>query len=419
MRKQVLVIAPHGSYRTVPFITVAKSMNLDILIASEGKHSIVDFYANGLHINLHDLPEALTLIKEEAKNKPFVGIIGTDDSSTELAAQAAQALNLPHNTVAAVQFTRRKDFARQRLYENGVRVPKHTRIDLNSPVSTQIDSIEFPCVIKPIALSASQGVIRADNQQEFFLACERIRRIVIKENIDRELQRFLLVESFIPGIEVAVEGLLNSGQFQLLAIMDKPDPLNGPYFEETYYITPSRLSGETQQKICEEVSLACQAYGLREGPVHAECRINYEGVWILEVAARTIGGLCSRLLHFSTGYHLEELVLRHAMGDPIELKISAEAAGVLMIPISKGGILRRVEGITAAQQVTHIEQIDIQIREGYELVPLPEGSSYLGFIFARGPSPDSVEEALRTAHQCLNFVIAPIWKGTVEFNSQT
>ena len=158
---------------------------------------------------------------------------------------------------------------------------------------------------------------------------------------------------------------------------------------------------------------------MREGPVHAECRINYEGVWILEVAARTIGGLCSRLLHFSTGYHLEELVLRHAMGDPIELKISAEAAGVLMIPISKGGILRRVEGITAAQQVTHIEQIDIQIREGYELVPLPEGSSYLGFIFARGPSPDSVEEALRTAHQCLNFVIAPIWKGTVEFNSQT
>jgi biotin carboxylase len=207
--------------------------------------------------------------------------------------------------------------------------------------------------------------------------------------------------------------MLKGGELQVLAVFDKPDPLHGPYFEETYYITPSRHARDTLNELHHTVLAACSAYGLQEGPVHAECRINADGVWILEVAARTIGGLCGRLLQFGTGYSLEELVLAQAMGKTLPLETSQQGAGVLMIPIPQAGILKRVEGILAAQRVPYIESVEIQLREGHELVPLPEGSSYLGFIFARAPSARQAEQALREAHACLNIVVAPLWKVSI------
>ncbi len=209
-----------------------------------------------------------------------------------------------------------------------------------------------------------------------------------------------------------MEGLLTRGRLEILAIFDKPDPLDGPYFEETYYVTPSRLEATVQAAIQQQVQNACRAYGLREGPIHAECRVNEEGAWILEVAARTIGGLCGQLLRFGTGYSLEELVLAHAMARPLSKDLNREGAGVLMIPVPQAGILRRVEGVMAAQRVPYVEEVVIQVREGYELVPWPEGSSYLGFIFARAPTPEQAERALREAHSCLNIVVAPLWKLT-------
>ncbi|MGW8229337.1 MAG: ATP-grasp domain-containing protein, partial [Gammaproteobacteria bacterium] len=243
---------------------------------------------------------------------------------------------------------------------------------------------------------------------------QRIQAMLQQEtHLDPDVARLLLVETFIPGAEVAVEGMLTAGKLRVLTVFDKPDPLDGPYFEETYYTTPSRHGPDVLDSLEQTVQAACTTYGLREGPVHAECRLNADGVWLLEVAARTIGGLCGRLLQFGTGYSLEELVLAQAMGKDLPIEIAQQGSGVLMIPIPKAGILKRVEGILAAQRIPYIESVEIQIREGHELVPLPEGSSYLGFIFARAPSAAQAEAALRAAHACLNIVVAPLWKVNV------
>lgn len=406
---RILLIAPHGSYRTAPFLKAARRLDVEVLIASEGKHSLVSAYAQGLHINLADTEAALDAILQEAVLRPFAGIIGTDDASTELAAQASAALNLPHNPIKAVRLARRKDLARACLAEAGLAVPGHIRLDLTQPLAIQMETVRYPCVLKPLALSASRGVIRVDDPKAFVQACARIG-VILSHIHDAEERRYVLAEDFIPGREVAVEGLLTAGRLTILAIFDKPDPLDGPFFEETYYITPSRLDTHTQQALSRSVNQACAAYRLREGPIHAECRINEYGVWILEVAARTIGGLCARLLQFGTGYDLEQLVLMHAMGARPAVNASNDAAGVLMIPIPRAGILRRVEGVMAAGRVPFIEEVVIYVREGYELIPLPEGSSYLGFIFARAPSPAQVEAALRAAHECLLIVVMPLWK---------
>jgi biotin carboxylase len=258
-------------------------------------------------------------------------------------------------------------------------------------------------------MSASRGVIRVNSRDELLRACARIERI-LDGDAHGEEGRYLLVERFIPGFEVAVEGLLSAGELEILAVFDKPDPLDGPFFEETYYVTPTRLDGATQVTLRTRILEACRAYGLTHGAIHAECRINDEGVWILEVASRTIGGLCGRLLRFGTGYGLEELVLMHALGEPLAPRRQGGAAGVLMIPIPRAGILRRVEGLMAAERVPHIEEVRIEVREGYEIVPLPEGASYLGFIFARAPNAAEAERALRAAHAHLRIVVAPLWK---------
>lgn len=411
---RVLVIAPHGSYRTSSFIAAAHRVGVRVLLVSEGKHSIVSDYARGLHIDPSDEAAALELILSEAANEPVAGIVGTDDSTTELAAEAARQLGLPHNPPSAVQLTRRKDKARACLSAAGLPVPAHRCLSLSHSIQEQIAGVVYPAVIKPVGLSGSRGVMRVNNPGELNLAVQRLQAMLQQErHSDPDLANLILVEKFIPGDEVAVEGMLRGGELQVLAVFDKPDPLNGPYFEESYYITPSRHARDTLDQLHHTVQAACSAYGLEEGPVHAECRLNADGVWILEVAARTIGGLCGRLLQFGTGYCLEELVLAQAMGKALSIETSSQGAGVLMIPIPQAGVLKRVEGILAAQRVPYIESVEIQLREGHELIPLPEGNSYLGFIFARAPSAEQAERALRQAHACLKIVVAPLWKVSI------
>ncbi|HID49736.1 MAG TPA: ATP-grasp domain-containing protein [Chromatiales bacterium] len=411
---RVLVMAPHGSYRTAAFVAAARRLGVEVLIASEGRHSIVSDYARGLHIDFADEAAALDSIRQAATRTPFAGIVGTDDSTVELAARSAAVLGLPHNPPAAVRYGRRKDQARACLQAAGLNVPVHRRLDLDAPLSPQLADLEYPVVVKPVSLSASRGVIRADHETALRQAIDRIRVMLRHEKpADPELTRWLLIEEYIPGQEVALEGMLHAGNLDVLAVFDKPDPLEGPCFEETYYTTPSRHPGAVLAELERQVQAACAAYGLREGPVHAECRINDQGVWIIEVAARSIGGLCGRLLRFGTGYSLEELVLAQAMGKRLPAGDPDGGAGVLMIPIPQAGILKRIEGLLDARRVPGIESIDIQIREGHELVPLPEGNSYLGFLFARADTPAEAEAALREAHACLNIVVAPLWKARV------
>ncbi|MGH8551460.1 MAG: ATP-grasp domain-containing protein [Methylococcales bacterium] len=406
------MIAPKDSYRTAPYIESALAIGIDILIASEGRHSMVSAVAEGLHIDLNDPLRSLEFIEKEARNGSFHGVIATDDSTTEMASLVAQRLGLAHNRPEAVRIARRKDLARATLKKASVQVPDFLCICLDRALNPQITGIPFPCVVKPLAMSGSRGVIRCDDSDQLLSALRRVEAI-IAEAVDESERRNILVEAFIPGFEIALEGILRHGELDVLAIFDKPDPLDGPFFEETYYITPTRLEQPVRDRVHSQVEQACRAYGLVEGPIHAECRINPQGVWILELAARTIGGLCSRLFRYGVGYSLEELVLRHAMGVPLKRPEMTDAAGVLMIPIPKAGVLRRVEGVAAAVAVPYIQELVIQVREGYELVPLPEGSSYLGFIFAVAPDAQQAEQALRDAHARLNIVVAPLWKGVV------
>jgi biotin carboxylase len=320
-------------------------------------------------------------------------------------------LGLPHNPPQAARYSRRKDLSRRALTDAGVPVPGFRVLELDHPLGPQLDGVTLPGVIKPLSLSASRGVIRVDTEADVIAACVRVEKILAKESLaDDYAPRHLLLEDFIPGPEVALEGLLHKGELDVLVIFDKPDPLDGPYFEETYYTTPSRHPEPVQQQLIACAQAACNGLGLQEGAVHAELRISADGPVILEVASRTIGGECARLLTFGTGHTLEELVIAHAIEQPLPVVPCAGGAGVLMLPIPGAGILRRIEGINAARAVPGVEEVLVSIRDGYQLVPLPEGGSYLGFIFAHAASADEAETALRTAHAKLNVVIAPLMR---------
>ncbi len=406
MGSRLLLIAQPGSYRIVPYLAAAKQMQLEVLIASRGEYSLISEVYDGLHIDFDDLDASLSTILKEAEKRPLIGVLGSDDSTVELAAMVSKALGLPHNPPQAARFSRRKDLARTQLSLSSCVVPKHHLIDLNQTLESQISDLPWPCVLKPLSLSASRGVIRANNVSELVGACKRIKPI-IADSADAFEQSHILVEQYIDGFEVAYEGFLYKKRLTTIALFDKPDPLVGPFFEETIYVTPSQLPQKTQAKIKQRVEEACTAYGLTTGPIHAELRVNEKNAWILEVASRTIGGDCGRTLDSGEEFMLEELTISLAIDKPYEIKPAEDSRGVMMIPIEKSGILRRVEGITEAKKIPLIETVDILIREGNKLVPLPEGNQYAGYIFARGDNPTAVTEALRQAYAKLDFVTAP------------
>ena len=335
--------------------------------------------------------------------------MAVDDDGTLTAAAAARALGLPHNPVTAVAATRNKHRLRLRTSAAGLLSPQFIQLSIDDDPVRLAPRVPFPCVLKPLHLAASRGVMRADNAEQFGSAFRRLVAILGEPDVVQRggrLARRLLVEGFIPGKEVALEGLLTGGDLTVLAMFDKPDPLDGPFFEETLYVTPSRLAAVAQSDIAEQTSKAAAAIGLREGPVHAEWRINEQGVWLVDIAARSIGGLCSRVLRFGCGRSLEELVLMQAAGADIsDYKRESRAAGVMMLPIRRRGVLRAVDGQQAARRVPGIEGLAVTIAPGREVVPLPEGAQYLGFLFARGNTPQEVEASLRQAHNCLSFVI--------------
>jgi len=384
-------------------------MGLNVLIASEGRYSLISEVYEGLHIDLSDQSASLNTILRESRLKKIIGVLGSDDSTVELAAMVAEVLDLPHNPPSSARLTMRKDLARAHLSLAKCAVPIHCLINLTEPLDRQLAGLPWPCVIKPLHLSASRGVIRANNKDEFLTACERVKSIINESGDDFE-RSHVLIEEYIEGIEVAFEGYLQNGTLHTLVIFDKPDPLTGPYFEETIYVTPSSLDNHTQDKIKQRVNEACQSYGLLSGPVHAELRVNDNDAYILEVASRTVGGECARSLDSGSDYSLEELVVSLAIGKTVKVRPPENARGVMMIPIKEAGILRRVEGLSAAKKTLYIDKVDIIIREGNELIPLPEGNQYPGYIFAQAKSSKQVISALKAAYEKLNFVMAPAIK---------
>ena len=408
----MLLVAPRYSYRIAAYIKAANELKLQLDIVSDGRHSLISEVAAGLHIDFSQPEQALSRIKASAKADPVHAVVASDDRSVTLAAQIAKSLELPHNSPDSAHTSRRKDLSRQLLAKSGLSIPRHQLLKLKQIVADgpgALAGLHYPSVVKPLSLSASTGVMRVDDANELYAACQRLEPIIANLNDPFEASHVQL-EDYIDGVEVAVEGLLDHGRFRLLALIDKPEPLQGPYFEESYYVTPSRLDAALQAHIVDQVSSACRAMGINTGPVHAELRLHADQAWIIEIASRTIGGDCARILEFVHGQSLESIVLRNALGLPQQLHNTDVAAGVMMIPTPRPGILRRVEGVLNAQAVPYIESVELAVREGHELVCLPEGSSYLGFIFAKADSPDKVEAALRQAHSKLHIVVAPVWK---------
>ena len=411
---RVLLLLPTRTYRATDFLEAALKLNVEVVVASEEAATTADLSPRHTLVLDFSAPTVATqIIVEFAETYPIAAIVGVDDDTTLLATAASEALGLPHNPVDSAKATRNKYLLRHTLATNGVSVPAYQRVSIHDDAA-EIAAIlgtdthvSFPCIIKPLSLSASRGVIRADTPAEFVEAFQRTTKLLhaLQESTDPPAQ-YLLVEDYIPGIEVALEGMLLDGELKTLALFDKPDPLEGPFFEETLYVTPSRLSMEIQAALHRATVEAADALGLIHGPIHAELRYNDTGAHLIEIAARTIGGLCARTLRFGTGMSLEELVIRHAIGQQVEeLQREQQAAGVMMIPVPKAGILGEVRGKTAAYCVDGIVEVNITIPIGGEVVPLPEGARYLGFIFARAETPEAVESALREAHRQLEFVI--------------
>jgi biotin carboxylase len=401
------LLLPTTTYRTTAFVEAARKLQIDLTVASEQPSTFEQARPDALlTLDFHDLDRAVGEALMFDTRFPLDVALGVDDNTVVVATAINQGLRLPTNPIEATQAARNKLLQRTLLRSSSVQVPRFALRAIRKDLETAAQRVSYPCVVKPLRLSASRGVIRANTPVEFIAAVQRLRAILESCNSgDSEC----LVEEFIPGYEVALEGLLLDGQLHVLALFDKPDPLEGPFFEETIYVTPSRHAATEQAALIECARQAAAALGLREGPVHAELRFNEKGPWLIELAARPIGGRCSAVLRFGDGsISLEEIVLRHALGMPLpSLERERSAAAVMMIPVPAAGVLEDCSGVDDAKRVPGVDDVVITAHRGETLVPWPEGSRYPGFIFARGATPALAERAVREAHRRLRFVIRP------------
>ena len=402
-KRRILFLTTVRTYRLEAFRTAADKLGVDVTTGLDLPEALTEQWPDALPLSFIDIGEAARKIAEYAQHNPLSAILSVDDSGSLVAAAASNLLGLPHNDPAAAEAARDKALMRRMLAAGGVAVPWFREYSTSDDPAVVAAEAPYPCVIKPLNLNGSRGVMRADNPTELQAAIGRLTRLITAESPER---RPYLVEAYLPGIEVALEGMLDEGVLTVLALFDKPDPLEGPFFEETIYVTPSRLPAATQAAIERTTAAAARALGLVSGPIHTELRVNDGGVWIIEIAGRSIGGLCSQVLRFGIDASLEELIVRQAAGMPLgDTNRRDRAAGVMMIPIPEAGLLREVMGVDEAAAVPLIESVEITARLNYPLVPLPEGDSYLGFIFALGETPAAVELALRQAHERLRFRI--------------
>ncbi len=399
------------------FADAAEQLGVELIYATDRCDQLADPWRDGaIPVRYHEELQSVDAIVSALEDRPIDGLKVVGDRPTVLAALVARALRLPGNPPDAARAARDKHAARDRFRAAGMLGPSCLTVASPTDPELLLPRLTFPVVVKPTALSGSRGVIRADDAQGFVEAYRRLQRLLVASDI-RELRdtasSVIQIESYIPGIEYAVEGVLDRGTLTVLAIFDKPDPLDGPFFEETIYVTPSRADAETQAAMVDAVQAAVSALGLHHGPIHAECRVNQRGVYVLEVAARPIGGLCAKALRFedATGNpcSFEALLLRHAIGGAVrDWRLVPTGSAVMMIPIPREGLYRRVHGVESARAVPGVEDVRITAKPDQRLVPLPEGASYLGFIFARDATPEIAEQAVRAAHERLSFEIDPL-----------
>ncbi|MGB6898316.1 MAG: ATP-grasp domain-containing protein, partial [Candidatus Acidiferrum sp.] len=410
---RLLIFTAKLGYQTRSFDEAARKLGVDLVFVTDRCHQLEDPWGDrAIPVHFESPDAAASAVLQSVRRQNIDGILALGDRPAVAAAYVARGLGILYNHPASVEACRSKLRMREVFREAGLHVPWFKSVSLHPAPEPSLLGISYPCVAKPLSLSASQGVVRANSREEFIAAASRIQRLLespeIRATREPNLDQ-ILVEEYIPGREVAVEGLLTDGKLRILAIFDKPDPLEGPYFEESIYVTPSRLADAQQREIERSAADAVRALGLSHGPIHAEFRVNEDGVWPLEVAPRPIGGLCARALKFapdaaSQSIGLEELLLRHAIGLPGgDWPREQSASGVMMIPVPKSGVLEKIEGEEAARSVPNITGLEITARLHDYIAAWPEGSSYLGFLFASAQTPAEVEDAIRAAHAKLHF----------------
>jgi biotin carboxylase len=404
--RRLLLLLPATGYANQDFIAAAKRLNIELVACADYCHRLAPGWGLPPLMSVpFDQPEvAVQRVMAELK-QTVDAVLAVDDHGADLAAQLRVALGLPGNSPEAV--TTLTDKLRFRELQQAAHLPCPDFAEITDDTVDAAVALGFPLVVKARRLNASRGVIRVDDADQLRRALGQVRRIQARAQRDAD-ERDLLVERFIPGVEVALDGMLTHGVLQVLAVFDKPDPLDGPYFEETLFITPSRLPAATQSALAAAVQHACTASGVTEGAIHAEARINDAGVWLLEIAPRSIGGLCGRIFAVPFGMDMAEIVLRHAVGLPLPTANKDMAAGVMMIPVPASGILQGVDGLDAACDVPDITGVEITVHAGHLVAPPPEGASYLGFIFSRAATPQDAECALRAAHAALTIRIQPL-----------
>jgi predicted ATP-grasp superfamily ATP-dependent carboligase len=417
-RKHALVFASKLGYQTRSLDESARKLGVDLVFVTDRCHQLHDPWGDRAIAVHFEAPEAASYAVLEAVRggDPIDGILAFGDRPAIAAAYVARGIGLAYNHPAAVEACRSKARMREVFRDAGLPGPWFRTVSLQPTPEPALLGISYPCVLKPMTLSASQGVIRANNREEFLAAAARIRRLLTSPEIQATREPGLdqiVVEGYIPGQEVAVEGLLTDGELRVLAVFDKPDPLEGPFFEETIYVTPSRLTELELRDVERCVVDAVRALGLTHGPVHAEFRMNDQGVWPVEVAPRPIGGLCARALRFQNVVDgltvgLEELLLRHALDLPGGLwPRESLASGVMMIPVPRSGVLEEVAGEDEVRSVAGVTELQITARLHDYVAAWPEGSTYLGFLFASAEAPEQVEQTLRAAHAKLRFTMGP------------
>lgn len=414
---RVLLVASTTGYQVRSYGEAAEQNGVDLFLATDRCHVLEDPWRDGaIAVRFDDPSGAIEAVRRATGDRPLDAVTAVGDHPATLAAVVSEALGLRGHPVDAVLAAGNKLSTRERFRSHALPVPWfHPFSNDVSPVEVLDSDVQFPCVIKPLSMAGSRGVMRVDTPDGLQRALQRLRDLLARPDV-RALRDpsndALLVEGFVPGPEMAVEGVVTAGELQMLSVFDKPDPLNGPFFEETIYVTPSGAGPDGVDRLRRAVQQAVRALGLRDGPIHAECRVNAAGVFVLEVAARPIGGLCARTLRFDTPQGelvtLEALLLRHALGESVaDYRREASAAGVMMIPIPGRGRFKRARGLRAARAVDHIEDLVVTAKLDQQIQPPPEGNSYLGFIFARAEEPRQVEAALRHAHAQLEFEIDP------------
>jgi biotin carboxylase len=411
---RVLLLSQTTGYQTRAFGAAARRLGIETIFATDRCDHLEDPWRDrAIPIRFHDQSASVDAIVRAVGDEGVAGVLALGDRPTVIAAEVALALGVTWHPPYAARAARDKHLTRTHLAAAGLHVPWSTMVTIDADPRSLARELRWPLVIKPTVLSGSRGVIRADTPDEFVVAFERLRRLLESHDV-RALRdpgsRHVHIEGYIDGRELALEGLLDRGVLRTLALFDKPDPLEGPFFEETIYVTPSRLPSAEQVAIRETVAAATRALGLWHGPIHAECRVAQDGVYVLEVAARPIGGHCAKALSFVApdggSASLEELLLAHAAGRAVgQWPREQDASGVMMIPIPRAGIYRGVHNLEIASAVDHVTGVHISAKPDQRLVPLPEGASYLGFIFARAEAPALVEAALREAHALLQFEV--------------